>query len=81
MRINPSAMSLKCKIPKCIISFEDYLEFLPHIERKFYEVMPKRRLAAMYLAVWLSEVIFFTADREVRNGCIYPACKMAFGAN
>lgn len=35
----------------------------------------------MYLAVWLSEVIFPIAGREVRSGCIYLACKMAFGVN
>ena len=33
----------------------------------------------MYLAVWLSKVIFPIAGREVQTGCIYPACKMAFG--
>ena len=41
--------------------------------------MPKRRLATIYLAVWLSEVIFPIAGKEVCTGCIYPACKMAFG--
>ena len=41
--------------------------------------MPKRRLAASYLAVWLSEVIFPIAGKEIQGEYIYPACKMAFG--
>lgn len=66
-------------LPKYITSYVDCPKFLPYLERTCFENMPKRRLAATYLAAWLSEVIFPIAGKEVRNGCIYPTSKMAFG--
>ena len=60
-------------------SYVDCPEFHPYLERTCFGIMPKRRLVAAYLAVWLSEVIFPIAGKEIRGGCIYPARKMAFG--
>ena len=66
-------------MPKYITSYIDCLEFLPYLERTCSGVMSKRRLVAAYSTVWLSEVIFPIAGKEIRGGCIYLACKMAFG--
>lgn len=78
--LDPSSVSRMRKMPKFITSYADCLEFLRYLERTCSEDMPRRRLAVMYLVIWLSEVIFPIASKEVRSSCIYPTCKMAFGA-
>ena len=77
--VDHSSVSPRRKNPKYTTSYVDCPEFSSYLEKSYSESMPKRCLAPMYLAVWLSGVIFPIAGKEVRTGCIYPACRMAFG--
>ena len=77
--IDPSFMSPRRRKPKYTTSYVDCPEFSTYLERTCSESMPRRRLVAMYLAVWLSEVIIPIAGKMVCTGCIYPTCRMAFG--
>lgn len=76
--VDPSLVSPRRKKPKYISSYVDCPKFSSYLENTCSESMPRRRLAAMYLAVWLSEVIFRISGKKVHTGCIYLACKMAF---
>ena len=76
--VDPFSASPRRKKPKYTTSYVDCPEFSSYLEKTCYESMPRRRLVVMYLAVWLSEVIFPIVGKEVRTDCIYPACKIAF---
>lgn len=59
--------------------FHHCRDFQEGIEKKFLD-LSKRRDLAIYLASWLSQVIFArSGGKEVRSSCMYPACRMTYG--
>ena len=49
--VDPSSANPRRKKQKSTTSFMDCSEFSSYLEKAFSESMPKRRLAAMYLAI------------------------------
>ena len=68
-----SSLSPRRKMRKHTTSYVDYLEFLPYLERTCSGILPKRHLAAAYLAIWLSKIIVpITAKRFKGDASIPP---------